>query len=1132
MAEPFAAGDVCDTCGSRDLHPWLVRSDGLRVLACPRCQTGVVEALPGDLDDIYEGDYYAGDPALGVGYGDYDFTAEHSVAWAAALVDALRPGGSAALDIGAADGLLLSKLGSAFVRRAGIEMNPPMAQVLTGRGLELLAHDVYDPALHDHDGAFDVVTAVAVFEHVPQFVRAVRRALDLTTQDGLLIFEVPLMSQDSPNDVWLTSSLEHLYYPTEASLRYLFEEVLGVQLHGSELKIAGYGSTFIGIASRDNGTGEVAGRTLHRVTGDTQTDDLTASERRARAQLRLLHAADTRSGLDALEALQPKDLTPASLRRLQQLWSQDALERVAAVDAAAELRDYLGEVERARDDAQHRAAEAEAQAARVANRLLEVAQARQGESEARAAALAAAADWERQAHLTHAQLDAVTSSTAWRATGPARAAVTSARRALQQAAVLKSQVNRRRILSAVELARHADVKAIRQRFSAVHGTAVAAAGLSVAIERGPNVPVVQEAWPDGDPLVSVVIICFNYGRYVEDAVRSALAQTMRRVEVIVVDGGSTDGTTPGVLLDLQRKYPDVRVVFREGRHLVGDNRNHGISFARGRYVCCLDADDALAPVYLEVAAYLLEAHDYDVVSTATRTFGLREETFGLLPRPTLEDMLLGNNVSTVAVFRRSMWEHAGGFHDTGTGPDHIHEDWKLWVRLAALGARIINITGQQLFLYRVHGEHSLSNLAGTPAIHHQRAAIASFNDDLVDERALDLSRQRREEVHEVDNALVNLLTVEDERQVTVLIALPFLIVGGAERLISQISAHLRAQGMRVVIVTTLPVDAAFGDTSDWFADATSEIYHLPRLLDVDRWERFLNYLIVSKGVDVLWQAGSAFVYALLPSLRAKHPHLRVVDLLFNTIGHTAANRSHASEIDLVLVENAEVESWLLAKGERPERVVRVDSGVDLTLFRPDLRHPVRKQLRVGYSGRLSEEKDPLAFLAIAAALSDRDDIEFVMTGAGPLESKVKAKLATTGLSDRVSLLGIVDDARAHLASLDVLVLPSRLDGRPVVVLEALALGVPVVASSVGALPQLVHDGVTGYLCAPGDPAAFAARLRRLADDRRTLDDMGRAARRFAELNLDAKVMFETYETALRSLAADGRSSGRTENSRS
>ncbi|MBC7680101.1 MAG: class I SAM-dependent methyltransferase, partial [Pseudorhodobacter sp.] len=415
MAEPFAAAEACDTCASAELGDWLVRSDGLRVLQCAACGTGVVERLPGDLDAIYEGDYYGGDPASGIGYSDYSYTAEHSVGWAAALVDVLRPDGGSVLDIGCADGLLLTKLGPAFSRRAGVEMNPGMAQVCRDRGLEVLANDVYDPVLSQQAGSFDVVTAIAVFEHVPRFARAVRRALDLLAPDGVLVFEVPLISEHHGNEAWLTSSLEHLYYPTTASLQHLFTVVLGVPLHGGELDIRGYGSTFVGLAAKDAGVAARAAATWDRLARLDPPADLDQRERRAWLHLQLLHAAQSAgTTASALDVLPAADLNPAVLRRLSELWAADTAARDDATAAATELGTYLHKVEQARDDAQAHvvASEAAHQALvdhqRVAEQDLDrLSRAVEQAALARAALAAEAADWERQAHLTHPQREGV-----------------------------------------------------------------------------------------------------------------------------------------------------------------------------------------------------------------------------------------------------------------------------------------------------------------------------------------------------------------------------------------------------------------------------------------------------------------------------------------------------------------------------------------------------------------------------------------------------------------------------------------------------------------------------------------------------------------------------------------------------
>ena len=315
-------------------------------------------------------------------------------------------------------------------------------------------------------------------------------------------------------------------------------------------------------------------------------------------------------------------------------------------------------------------------------------------------------------------------------------------------------------------------------------------------------------------------------------------------------------------------------------------------------------------------------------------------------------------------------------------------------------------------------------------------------------------------------------------------------------------------------MTTLYVSPEFGDSTVWFEDATAEIYHLPRLLRSEYAPDFLHYVIDTKQVDVMFVAGSELAYEQLPALRERRPRLRVVDMLFNTQGHVKNNRKYAAFIDLHFCENVDVRDWLLANGQDGASVMLVESGVDVPVQTSSDR-PEGRSLRVGFSGRLAEEKAPLAFVELARAIPDAG-LEFVMTGAGPLESQVRRTIARLRDS-RMAFLGVVDDIGAHIASLDVLVLPSIFDGRPVVVLEALARGVPVIASRVGGLPELVRDGETGFLVEPGDTAAIARHLRRLAQNPAELEALRQSSRTFAERNLDAQAMNRTYEQALRSL---------------
>jgi glycosyltransferase involved in cell wall biosynthesis len=211
------------------------------------------------------------------------------------------------------------------------------------------------------------------------------------------------------------------------------------------------------------------------------------------------------------------------------------------------------------------------------------------------------------------------------------------------------------------------------------------------------------------------------------------------------------------------------------------------------------------------------------------------------------------------------------------------------------------------------------------------------------------------------------------------------------------------------------------------------------------------------------------------------------------------------------------------------------SGVDLQRLLP-LRSratEVERRLNIepgnlvfGFSGRWSEEKDPLAFVEIARRVNKDLPVRFVMTGTGPLRPAVERAVLEAKFEDgRFLVAGEVPDIASWIGSYDLLVVPSRLDGRPVVVMEALALGVPVLASRVGALPELIEEAATGWLCEPGDIDGFVDRIEALASGRVDHARMRANARAFAEEHLSLDTMVREYARVLLSLVDHGAATG-------
>ena len=630
----------------------------------------------------------------------------------------------------------------------------------------------------------------------------------------------------------------------------------------------------------------------------------------------------------------------------------------------------------------------------------------------------------------------------------------------------------------------------------------------------PSTVHIDNRWPADLPLISVVIPCFNYGAYVAEAIESVLQQTFSRLEVIVVEGGSTDGFTTQRVKELEAKYPSVRFFFRRGRHLAGDNRNYGIRCARGRYTCCLDADDLIRPIYLEVAVFLAERYGFDLVYPSIQCFGGSEFRW-LVTDASFHEISNMNQVSTVALFRKEAWAALGGFRDWGQREDYIFEDWDFWVRMVGNGFRVKSIR-EPLMMYRVHDSGLAS--ACTNDREYQKHAIAKANSEL-------FKSPRPPREVEVIDPWANLEPRPRTARRSLLLALPFLTVGGADKLFCTLVCGLVERGYHVSVITTLLLPESMTTENSVFDGLTHSVYHLPGLFsDREHWPEFIRFLLTRYSVDTIMIAGCEFVYHLLPAIAREFPKIHVIDQLFNDTGHIANNRRYAEFIDLNVVPSQALATTLTHKyGENQEKVKIIPHGVapDVPTYNSRAEAfsasglPVRStdKFLVSFFGRLSEEKWPQAFVEIARRLSGHPDIDFCMTGEGPERSAVLELIARYELQDRIFAPGFVPDVRPLIACSNVVVVPSRLDGMPLIVLEAQMFGKPVVASAVGSLPEMVADGVSGYICTAGDIAAFASRIEDLHASPELCRDMGERGRTAALERYDARNMIKAYVEA-------------------
>lgn len=205
--------------------------------------------------------------------------------------------------------------------------------------------------------------------------------------------------------------------------------------------------------------------------------------------------------------------------------------------------------------------------------------------------------------------------------------------------------------------------------------------------------------------------------------------------------------------------------------------------------------------------------------------------------------------------------------------------------------------------------------------------------------------------------------------------------------------------------------------------------------------------------------------------------------------------------DRVITSAESVRSIVIAAGVAPERVVTISAGVDGERFHPGVSgKEVRKELGlgaapvVGLVANVRGSKGHNIFLEAArTVLASKPDARFLIVGDGVGFEEVSRRVREMGLDPNVRLTGFRRDIPEVMAALDVLVLPSiRSEAIPQVIPQALAVGTPVVASTVGGSPELIRDGENGRLVPPGDPQALAAAILALLREPERARAMARA----------------------------------------
>jgi glycosyltransferase involved in cell wall biosynthesis len=347
---------------------------------------------------------------------------------------------------------------------------------------------------------------------------------------------------------------------------------------------------------------------------------------------------------------------------------------------------------------------------------------------------------------------------------------------------------------------------------------------------------------------------------------------------------------------------------------------------------------------------------------------------------------------------------------------------------------------------------------------------------------------------------------------------PHLGPGGAEQVLLDLASALDREHFEVIVLATHSRDNRWA--ARWRTVA-EHIYDLAAVIPPQRMSAAIYSIVTNWECGAVLVQNSLFGYAALPPICQGSVGTRTLDLMHAVGGawdQVSATAAVSEAIDVRIAVSDSVRRRLLQGGASESQVRLIKSGVDLQRFRPRPGPPNSAIRKVLFGGRLDAVKRPLLLIDIAehlAALRTSRDFRIVIAGDGPELPALRSKARRRRVEDLFEFLGLVDDMAPLYAESDALVLTSREEGVPLVILEAMASARPLVASKVGAIAEVL-DPACGFLVETGKGEAwrFATALQQLLKEPQLQEAMGAAGRRKAEAEFDLSAVRAAYRKLL------------------
>lgn len=619
---------------------------------------------------------------------------------------------------------------------------------------------------------------------------------------------------------------------------------------------------------------------------------------------------------------------------------------------------------------------------------------------------------------------------------------------------------------------------------------------SSEIYKNENISQLKAQWR---PAVSIIIPFYNSHRYFPETIASVYAQTIRDYEIIIVNDGSDDSASTGMLQELKAEGcatgAPLRIIDCDHRGAPA-TRNEGARAAKSEFIFFLDADDILSPTTLE--KLILAAATNPAVSyfySSVRHFG---SINGIASDPFDPERLKRENFLTVScLIRTSAYLDAGGMDEALLDN---YEDYDFWLRMLSMGHIGMHVP-EILFHYRrhSHGYRTALERSSSPDAMYKRLRarhpilfggpepdrtswrlIASSTEGADQKRFETLFRKAQPSQLPRESyrrpCLPNMFDPVrwTKRVPRILYLVPFFVYGGAEQVDLEILKGFREAGFEITLVACEDADHTWLSR---FENIVSDIFILQNFAgDRVARDKIIDYLMVSRSIDVVFIRNTSYGYSLCERWKRISNAVAFVDLLhLHAFGEDWVR--HSAVYHELLVHRFVITHDLKSYAETTyrldgQKIQVIHNGIDplefvsVDEFRSksiEVRSTLGLRLDapiVAYCGRVAEQKDPLRWVRVVSeVLKRRPDAQPIVVGDGELLHSMKGEAARLGISEKIHFLGYRADIKQILPALDVLLMTSRYEGLPQVILEALACGVPVVSTDVGGVRECLDEKI-------------------------------------------------------------------------